>query len=145
MIEVRLTENEALDYIRNENLTDVRLASVLQELDDLQTKYDISLKGTPKVNVSDTVLRQSSIAKEVNNTTPTGDNFRWYPGKKPSSHWSDKDVNIIEYAANRPKYENSRKISVLADKLGRSESSVRTKLHRLGYSIKKGKLVTKND
>jgi len=148
MIEIKLTDTDALEYLEHKdtNLGYEQLLAkykILQENTkllgqryvDLQAKYNAL---TSQENVSARVINDTEKAKNLTpdfakptnsqNTTPTRSNRKW----------SDMELSIIKYAISRPETENNRQFATLAKKLNRSKNAIRTKLAELDIYVEKG-------
>jgi hypothetical protein len=159
MIEIKLTGDDAIKYLAESNpdikqmeetirtaqtyieALENQLAVLGDPKEPIHTNLDDPLRHniggsmnrpSEMQEVSARVLRDTEIAKEA------------APMLKPQldmttkkGNWTDREIGVIMYAISRPEKELNRKFSVLVEKLGRTNNSVRAKLSDLGIRVAK--------
>lgn len=150
MIEIRLTDTDALEYLKIQSPDTAALAKALetatQYIDVLEKekstisaainnddpmRHNIAGNMNKPAHhqqheeiVSPRILRDTEIANEVE---PVID--------RTATRWSEQEVKVINYAMSRQAIELNRKFSVLCEKLDRTENSVRSKLSEMGIYV----------
>jgi hypothetical protein len=164
MIEIKLTGDDAIKYLAESN-PDIKqmeetiktaqayievLENQLAVLDEPKEPGPVftSVDMEEATATSFQVLRDSEIAKEdleeirkhnakhlieKSFSEAAKDTGVYITGK-----WTDREIGVIEYAMSRPSNELNRRFTVLVEKLGRTESSVRSKLETMGLHVSKG-------
>ena len=132
MIEIKLQGIDVEIYLNQRGLQ--------KDYDTLKRKYDELVADQKHLltvippQVSTKVIEDTQKAKDIK------PNFTKPAITTGGAKWSDREIGVIKYAMGRPKAELNRKFKVIVDKLGRTESAVRTKLGSMGIIIKKGVL-----
>ena len=158
MIEIRLTDTDAIEYLETQNPDISALVTALktatQYIDKLeeQAKHTNKLISTSELdkvdplhtNVDDPNRHNISggMNRPAHHQEPSNRILRDTEIAKettvptaPSPRWSEQEIKVIDYAMSRPESELNRKFSVLVTKLDRTEASVRSKLSEMNLYV----------
>ena len=120
MIEIRLTGEDALEYIQFKMSNKRSNERSIENNTNILNNENNSLEA----------IKQANIANEIN---------------KKSKRWNNTEIKAIEWAMKQPENTSHRQFKVLVNRLGRTEMSVYSKLNELGISVKNGKLYYKEN
>ena len=147
MIEIKLTGEDAQNYLQNENIKDEQIAQLLRDNNTLSESvtqalalYDAEVaknKSEPSQKVKDDTKKAEELPKaNFTKTLP-----KLGSTKETNTRWTSSEIGIIIYAASRPTGEGNRKLTTIYSKINRSRSAINSKINDLGLKTKNGFLV----
>jgi len=149
MLEIKLTGTEAVDYLCKESSTMVKFNALQKAYDKLYEKYERS-KVSQVEETSHHIEDQSQLLKDVKTSKPgfvKASSYKEHkkdvPGEigaivpQGNKTYTQGDLGVIKAALLKSPNNNDRSIQVVAAKLGRTESALRSKLNELGLTTKK--------
>ena len=157
MIEIKLTENEAIDFLDKRNNEDSSNEKLLEDYETLRLNYDNLSSDYDALKAKyDTLSTQEDVSSRVRRDTELANSLRTKVKPKPfkvreqpevvamkSTSWQSWEVDKLTTAtdATAPSLNN---INWLHTQLpNRSLGSIRSKLSSIGISVVKSKLIRK--